>query len=126
MRKVRTLIISPVALYQVIEQLLGSLPQFAIVGRIASFRQLAHEAQRLLPELIVATLKPVRTAVCTAVLAIKHSSPLSKLILICPLKDLLQSARRCGADVCLDEEKLVFRLLPAASALSRRITPGTI
>lgn len=121
MRKVRILIISPVALAQVIELLLRARPQFDVIGRIASFRNLAAEARRLLPELIVASVKPVKTAVCAAVMAIKHSSPHSKLILICPVPDLMTSARRCGADICLDEEKLVLRLLPAAAALSSRL-----
>jgi hypothetical protein len=118
MRKVRILIISPPALGQVISQLFRGLPQFDIIGRISTHRRLAEEAGRLLPELIVASVKPVKTAVCAAVLAIKHSSPRSKLILICPVPDLILSARRCGADACLEEEKVVLRLLRVAAALS--------
>jgi hypothetical protein len=119
-RKVRVLVYSPPALTQLIRHLFRSKPEFEIVGCVGSSRRLASESQRLLPELIVATLKPVRTGICRAVLSIKHSSPLSKLILICPLTGLLSQARQCGADACLEEERLVFRLLPTVAALSAR------
>jgi len=120
MRKVRILIISPVALFQVIEQVLGGRPQFAIVGRLASFRSLTRTARKLLPDLIVASVKPVGTAVCHAVITIKHSSPLSKLILLCPVRDLARRALVCGADACLEQEKLLLRLFPIARALAER------
>lgn len=79
---------------------------------------MAPQAGRLLPKLIVAGVKPVGTGVGAAVRAIKGASPLSKLILICPVSDFVSSARRFGADACLDPEKLIAQLLPTASALS--------
>ena len=58
MRKVRILVISPPALCQVIKHLVGGRPEFEIVGSIPSLKYLAQEAGRLLPELIVANMKP--------------------------------------------------------------------
>jgi len=117
--KIRILVVSSPAFSLVVGHLFRERPEFEIVGHINSPSQLAREASRLLPELVVANLKPVRTGICSAVLSLKHSSPLSKLILICPLTDLAQAGRRCGADACLGPENLVGRLLPTATALSR-------
>jgi hypothetical protein len=118
MRKVRILVVSPPALSRVIKHLVDGRPEFEIVGSIGSLKTLAHEAARLLPELIVANVKPVGTGICPAVLAIRNSSPLAKLIVICPITDLIKNALRCGADACVEQEKVVLRLLPTASALS--------
>jgi hypothetical protein len=125
-RKTRILVFSPPALSQVIRHLFRGRPEFEIVGSVGSRKRLAEESGRLFPELIVANWKPVRTAVCAAVLAIKCSSPSSKLILISPLTDMMASARRCGADACLEEERLVFHLLRTVSALSARRYPSRI
>jgi DNA-binding NarL/FixJ family response regulator len=118
MRKVRILVVSPPALSRVIKHLVSGRPEFEIVGSIGSLKSLPQEAGRLLPELIVANVKPVGMGICPAVIAIRNSSPLAKLIVICPITDLVKDALRCGADACLEQEKLVFRLLPTASALS--------
>jgi hypothetical protein len=120
-RKVSILVVSPPALSQIIEYLFRDRPEFEVVGRLSGLRSMGQQAGRLCPELIVANVKPVRTAVCQVVTAIKRSSPLSKLILICPARDLMPGARRCGADACLDHEELVRRLLRTAGALSERI-----
>jgi hypothetical protein len=109
-------------LSQVIRHLLHGRPDFEIVGCIGSTKRLAGESSRLSPNVIVANWKPVRTGACAAVVAIKNSSPASKLLLISPLTDLMASARRCGADACLEQERLVNNLLPAVSALSARRT----
>jgi len=119
-RKVSILVVSPPALFQIIEYLLRGRPEFEVVGRLSGLRNMGQQASRLCPELIVANVKPVSTAVCQVVAAIKRSSPLSKLILICPARDLVTSARRCGADACLEQEELVQRLLRTAWALSER------
>jgi DNA-binding NarL/FixJ family response regulator len=118
MRKVRILVVSPPALSRVIKHLVSGRPEFEIVGSIGGLKTLAQEAGRLLPELIVANVKPVGTGICTTVVAIRNSNPSAKLIVICPIADLIKSALRCGADACVEQEKLVLRLLPAASALS--------
>jgi hypothetical protein len=119
-RKVRILIVSPPALSQVIQYLFRDRPEFEVVGSLNGFRGLGQQAGRLCPELIVATLKPVRTAIYQVVTSIKRSSPLSKLILICPARDFMAVGRRCGADACLEQEKVVRRLLGTAWTLSER------
>jgi len=119
-RKVRILVVSPPALSQVIEYLFRDRPEFEVVGSLNGLRSMGQQAGRLCPELIVANVKPVRTAVCQVVAAIKRYSPLSKLILICPARDFMASARRCGADACLEQEELVRRLSRTAWALSER------
>jgi hypothetical protein len=43
---------------------------------------------------------------------------LSKLILICPVEDLARAARKCGADACLQDEKLAGHLLRTARTLA--------
>jgi DNA-binding NarL/FixJ family response regulator len=118
MRKIRILLVSSPALSQVIRHLFHNRPGFEVVGSLRGVRSLAQQVDRLRPELIVANVKPLSTGVCAVVIAIKASSPFSKLILICPTSDLINSARRCGADACLDQETLVRRLVPMASALS--------
>ena len=125
MRKVRILVVSPPALSQLIEYLFRVRPEFEVVGSLNGLRNMGRQAGRLCPELIVVNVKPVSTAVCRAVASIKRSSPLSKLILICPARDFMAGARRCGADACLEQEKLVSRLLGAAWMLSERprLTP---
>jgi hypothetical protein len=84
---------------------------------------LERQAGRLLPELIVANVKPVSIGIPLAVASIKQSSPLSKLILICPV-DLARVARKCGADACLKDEKLGSHLLRTVRALSDRPRVG--
>ncbi len=123
MRKVRILVVSPPALSQLIEYLFRDRPEFEVVGSLSGLRSMGQQAERLCPELIVANLKPVRTGVCQAVTAIKRSSPLSKVILICPARDFMADARRCGADACLEQEKVVRRLLETAWALSEPSRP---
>jgi len=120
LHKTRILLVSSPALSLVIRHLFDGRPEFEVVGSLPGLRGLAEQADRLLPELIVANVKPVRTGVCPAVVAIKQSSPYSKLILICSIVDLISGARKCGADACLDQEQLVRRLVPTASALSAR------
>jgi hypothetical protein len=51
---------------------------------------------------------------------IKQTSPSSKLILICPVEELVPMARKCGADACLKDEKVAGHLLRAAHYLSDR------
>ena len=123
MRKVRILVVSPPALSQLIEYLFRAQPEFEVVGSVSGWKNMGQQAGRLCPELIVANVKPVRTAVCQVVTSIKRSSPLSKLILICPARDFMVDARRCGADACLEQEELVRRLLGTALALSERTRP---
>ena len=122
MRRVRILAVGPPALCQVIEYVFRGQREFEVVGSLGGLRSMGQEAGRLCPELIVASVKPVRTAVGEVVALIKRSSPSSKLILICPAKDFMAVGRRCGADACLEQEKLVRGLLAMAWALSEHTT----
>lgn len=118
-RKIRILVYSSTALFHAIRHVFEGQDEFEIIGQSGSVRGLAEKSEELLPELIVANLKPVRTGICAAVLTIKHSSPLAKLILICPLTGLNHASRLCGADACLAPEDLFLRLPRTVSALSR-------
>jgi len=109
-RKVRLLVaVSPPALFQVIEHLFHGRPEFELVESRRGLRQL--------PDLIVVNVRPLRIRVCRVVTAMKRYSPGSKLILICAVKGFEQPARKCGADACLEEERLVGRLLSMAREL---------
>ena len=116
--KVRILIVSSPALSQLIRHLFHHQPEFEVLGSLRGIKSLARRVAQQPPELIVASVKPVGTGLCATALAIKQSSPLSKLILICPVSALTGSALKCGADACLDQEKLVGRLLHTAWTLS--------
>ena len=105
------------ALAQLIEYLFCGRPEFEVVGRIAGLKGLVERSERLLPQLIVASFKPVKTSVRAAVVAIKRCSPSSKLILISPVSELIDGVRNCSVDACLEQEKLVPRLVPTACAL---------
>jgi len=95
----------------VIEYVFRGQREFEVVGSLVGLRSMGLEAGRLCPELIVASVKPVRTAVGEVVALIKRSSPSSKLILICPIREFMLGARKCGADACLEQEKVVSCLL---------------
>jgi DNA-binding NarL/FixJ family response regulator len=121
-RKIRILLVGCPALAHVIRHLFNDRPEFEVVGSLRGLRGLAQQADRLRPELIVANVKPIGTGISAVVVAIRTSSPLSRLILICPTSDLIVGGGRCGADACLDQEKLVRRLVPTASTLSAHVS----
>lgn len=118
MNKTRVVFVGPLALSNVIRHLFHDHTEFEVVGSFRGLKNLAQQADQLLPGLIIANVKPVQTDVCAAVASIRQSSPTSKVILICPIIQRNAEARRCGADACLDGERLFRRLVPAASALS--------
>ena len=120
MRKITILIAGPPPISRIIRYLFASHPEFEVVGNQGGLKKLAPRAGRLPPELIVAAVKPVSTSVDSAVLAIKRSSPSSKLIFICSVSDFISVALKSGADACLEPETLLLRLLPTASALTAR------
>ena len=118
-RKVKLLVaVSPPALFQVIEHLFRGRPEFELVESRRGFRAPERQEGRELPDLIVVNVRPLRTRICRVVSAMKRYSPGSKLILICPVKGFAHPARKCGADACLEEERLVGRLLSMARELS--------
>jgi len=89
-----------------------------VVGAPGGLGSLGPRVGRLLPELIVAKVKPVTVGICRVVAAIKQASPLSTLILICTAEELARPARKCGADAYLQEEKLAGHLLRKARTLA--------
>jgi chemotaxis response regulator CheB len=120
LRKITILVSSSPSLARVIEHLFRGRPEFEIIGNSDNLGSLGQQAGRLLPDLIVANVKPVSIGIRRAVTSIKQSSPLSKLILICPLEDLSRVARQSGADAYLKDEKLTSHLLRMAHTLSDR------
>ena len=121
MRKVKVLLVGPAALAQLIGHLFRSKSEFEIVGRVGQLRDLPSSSVHS-PALIVANVKPIGTGVVPTIASIKKFSPSSKLILICPVREFARGALANGADACLDQEKLVFHLLPTARGLSRNRT----
>jgi hypothetical protein len=122
LRKTTILVGSPPSLARIIGHLFRGRPEFEIVGTQNTLGSLGQQAGRLLPDLIVANVKPVSIGIRRFVASIKRSSPSSKLILICPLEDLSLVARQSGADAYLKDEKLTSHLLRMAHMLSDR--PG--
>jgi len=120
LRKITILIVSSPSLSRIIEHLFRDRSEFEVVGTFSGLGSLDRQAGRLLPELIVANVKPVSIRICRAVASIKQSSPLSKLILICPIGDLARVARKCGADACLKDEKVAGHLLRTARTVTER------
>ena len=118
-RRIRILVYSSAPFVHAIRHVFEGRDEFEIVGESGSVRRLVEASEEIVPQLIVADLRPVRTAICAAVLAIKHRIPLAKLILICPLTELDPAGRRCGADACLAPEDIVSRLPRTVSALTR-------
>ena len=120
MRKITILVGSSPSLARIIEHLFRDRAEFEIIGTLNDLGSLGQQAGRLLPDLIVANVKPVSIGIRRVVTSIKQSSPLSKLILICPLEDLSRVARESGADAYLKDEKLTSHLLRMARTMSDR------
>jgi hypothetical protein len=120
LRKITILVVGSPSLSRIVEHLFRGKPEFEVVGAVGGLGSLGAHAGRLLPELIVANVKPVSVRICRVVALIKQASPSSKLILICPVEDLAPVARKCGADACLQDEKLAGHLLRTARTLAVR------
>jgi hypothetical protein len=118
--KIKVLIVSSPSLARVIRHLFRGRAEFEIIGTFNGLGSLEQNAGRLLPDLIIANVKPVSLGIRRAIASIKLSSPLSKLILTCPLEDLSRVARQSGADAYLKDEKLAGHLLRMARTLSDR------
>ena len=118
MHNIRILVISSPSFSRLVEHLFRGRSEFEVVGTLSGLGSLERQARRLLPELIEANVKPVSVGIRRAVASIKRSSPLSKLILVCPVEDLARMARKCGADACLRDEELAGHLLRTARSLS--------
>lgn len=124
MRKITILVISSPSLSRIIEHLFRGRAEFEVVRTLSDLGSLGRQAGRLLPELIVANVKPISIGICGVVASIKKSSPLSKVILICPVEELARVARKCGADACLKDEKVARHLLRTVRGLADRANPA--
>jgi len=124
LRRITILIVSSPSLARAIEYLFLGRAEFEVVGAISGSRRLGRQAGQFLPDLIDVNVRPVSTGICEVVASLKQSSPLSKLILICPFDDLPGAARKCGADAYLNDEKLAGRLVRIARNLSVRPNCG--
>jgi hypothetical protein len=87
---------------------------------LTSLGSLGRQAGQLNIELIVANVKPLSIGIRRAVAVIKQAKPSAKVILTCPVEDLARTARKHGADACLNDEKLAGHLLRIARTLSDR------
>lgn len=125
MRKTTILVAGSPSLSRIVEHLFRGTSEFEVVGTVGRLESLGPRAGRLLPELIVANVKPVSVRICRVVASIKQASPSSKLILICPVEDLAPAALKCGADACLPDEKLAGHLLRTARSLAERSRPAS-
>lgn len=117
MRKVTVLVgAMPAALLRVVEHLLHEQPEIQIVARPRQAGSVARYASRIFPDLIIVHQKLFGKAAHETIVRIKSLSPDSKLIVIRP--DGARGGRRCGADVYLDKEAIVRRLLPIVRRLA--------
>ena len=120
MSKTTILIVSSPSLSRIIRHLFRGRPEYEVVGAVSGLESLGQHPERFSPGLIVADVKPMSVRVCQAVASIKRYSPISKLIVICPVEDLSRTARRCGADACLNDQNLASHLVRTARTLTER------
>jgi hypothetical protein len=120
MYKTTILIIGSPSFSRLVGHLFYGRAEFEVVGSSSSLGRLKRQGGRLLPELIVANVKPVSVGIRRMVAAIKQVKPSAKVILTCPVEDFARSARKHGADACLNDEDLADHLVRMARALSDR------
>lgn len=120
MPRITILIVSSPTLARVIEDLFLGGTEFEVTGTVFDLGQLERADGVIYPDLILVDVKPVSSGIPQVVAAVQQYSPLSKLILICPIADLSGVARQCGADAFLEAEKLAAHLVPLVRTLSDR------
>ena len=120
MRKTTILVVGSPSLSRIVGHLFRGRSEFEVVGALRGGGNLGRQAGQLLPDLIVANVKPVSIGIRRAVAAIKQASPSAKVILTCPVEDFARAARKHGADACLNDESVAGHLLRMACALSDR------
>ncbi len=118
--KTRVLVAGPERLNGIIAELFDGRPEFEVITCAPGVRGLARKAKGLLPDVIVASIKPIGTGVCRTVESIRKSSPRSRLVVICPVRDFMNDALKSGADAYVEQERIVAGLLPAVLATWRR------
>lgn len=122
MRRIKLLIISSASFGRAIEYLFLGLAEFEIVGTVNGLGRLGQQDRRVIPDLILLNVKPVSTGIREVVASIKRYSPMSKVILTCPIENLSCVARQCGAEAYLRDEELAGNLVRMARTLSAQPT----
>jgi DNA-binding NarL/FixJ family response regulator len=120
LRKTRILVVSSRSFSRIVKHLFRGQSEFEVVGVLSGFGSLGRQAGQLLPDLIVANVKPVSIGIRRVVATIKQASPSAKVILTCAVEDFARAARKHGADACLNDEDVAGHLLRMACALSDR------
>ena len=120
MHKTTILIIGSPSFSRLVGHLFRGRPEFEVVSSSSRQDGLERRGGRLLPNLIVANVKPVSNGIRRAIASIKRDRPSAKVILTCPVKDLALLARGHGADACIKDEDLAGHLLRIARAFSDR------
>jgi len=121
-RRIKILIISSAPFGRVIEYLFLGQSEFEVVGTVNGLELLEQQDQRIIPDLILLNVKPVGTGIREMVASIKRYSPMSKVILTCPIENLSCLARECGAEAYLRDEELAGNLVRMARTLSAQPT----
>ena len=120
---VKILVVGPPVLSRLIQRLFEGHTDFEVARSLGGLRRIGLQSEGPGPRIIVANVKPVGTNIRGAVRALKQSSPLAKVILVCSFSDLAEAARDSGADAFLTPDDLVRRLLPEVLKLSASSLP---
>lgn len=120
MRKTSVLVIGSPSFSRIVGHLFHGRSEFEVVGSSGSLGRFERLDGRVFPELIVVSVKPVSVGIHGVIAALKRAQPSAKVIVSCPVEDLVRSARKHGADACLKDEDLTGRLLRMARGLSDR------
>ena len=120
LRKTRILVVNSPPLAQVIRYILRDRPEFEVADVGGTLRGMARMAKDLSPDVVVASVKPVKADMCGLVSYNRRSSPRTGIILACPHREFNETAAKCGSDQSMEQERLVLRLAPAIQALAGR------
>lgn len=122
----RVMLAGSAPLNGIVTELLDGWPEFEVVASEQAVRGLARKAARLAPDVIIACIRPIGTGVRRTVESIRRSNPRSRIIVICAGRDLMDDARRYGADAYVDQERITAGLLRAVKSViaPSRLTPG--
>lgn len=118
MSRTRVLLAGFGRLNGIVAELFAGQPEFEVIASTPGVRGLARKAERLHADLIIANIRPIGTGVRRTVESVRKSNPRSRLVVICPGRDLMRVARRYGADMYVEQERIVARLMPAALSAS--------
>ena len=95
MRTITILLIGSPSLSRIIEHLVGGRSEYEVVGTVSGLGSLERQAGRLLPELIVANVKPVSIGIPRAVAGWPGRHPRCR-ICSCARRSCFHQAKRHG------------------------------